>query len=242
MARNSGSSLAAIQQSHQGVVLLLLFLLSIDLNVVLHVCRPLGKRWVRGAFSQSKCPFMQKYRMLSSPFLPLSLHFEWHSVQITDCAFGEADAKPLNCYYCIYKSCFISSMYYSKCCLFSAAPSTLFRLVCLPFSSLLGLRLVSHRSLLSFLAYAKACCIVHHTHLGTWHTYCAVCSALLQGHFSLSRLLSARERRLRTSLEVTSQHEGSSKRVGSSKQILQFKVILAKSIYHIYSLPMFIHF
>lgn len=33
-----------IQQSHKGVVLLLLFLLSIDLNVALHVWLPLGKR------------------------------------------------------------------------------------------------------------------------------------------------------------------------------------------------------
>lgn len=35
---------SSIQQSHRGVVLLLLFLLSIDLNVALHVRPPLGKR------------------------------------------------------------------------------------------------------------------------------------------------------------------------------------------------------
>lgn len=49
-----------IQQSHKGVVLLLLFLLGIDLNVALHVWLPLGKRRVKRAFSKSKYLLLSK--------------------------------------------------------------------------------------------------------------------------------------------------------------------------------------
>lgn len=35
---------SSIQQSHRGVVLLLLFLLSIDLNVALHVSASIGEK------------------------------------------------------------------------------------------------------------------------------------------------------------------------------------------------------
>lgn len=63
---------SSIQQSHKGVVLLLLFLLSIDLNVPLHVGPSLGKRWVNRAFSKSKDVLLSKGTacfLLFFPFL-----------------------------------------------------------------------------------------------------------------------------------------------------------------------------
>lgn len=51
---------SSIPQSHRGVVLLLLFLLSIDLNGALHVRPPSGKRRAKRAFSKSKDVLLRK--------------------------------------------------------------------------------------------------------------------------------------------------------------------------------------
>lgn len=98
-----------IQQSHRGVVLLLLFLLSIDLNVALHVRLPLGKRRVKRAFSKSKDLLLGRATACFLLLFPFFVFWVTFCSNYWQC-LGEGDAQPLNCYYCIYKCCFISSV------------------------------------------------------------------------------------------------------------------------------------
>lgn len=100
---------SSIQQSHKGVVLLLLFLLSIDLNAALHVWPPLGKKWVKRAFSNSKDVLLSKGTACFLLFFPFFVFWVTFCSNYWQC-LRERDAEPLNCYYCIYKCCFISWM------------------------------------------------------------------------------------------------------------------------------------
>lgn len=87
---------SSIRQSHRGVVLLLLFLLSIDLNVALHVWLPLGKRWVKGAFSKSKACLSRKGTECFLLFFPFFVFWVTFCSNYQRC-LREGDAEPLNC-------------------------------------------------------------------------------------------------------------------------------------------------